>query len=119
VLQNAALADDPRFSSNVARVRNRPQTDGMVAVVFASLPRQELMRRLTAADTAFAEVNDMTALSTHPHLRRAKIETPAGQISFPAPAARFDGASRACGAVPALGADTEWVLTELNPSSVT
>jgi formyl-CoA transferase len=119
VLRNPALPDDPRFASLVARVANRAETDGMVAACFAALTRAELLERLTAADTAFAEVNDMAALSRHPHLRRAHVDTPAGPISFPAPAALFDGASHACGPVPALGADTERVLGELalNPSS--
>jgi itaconate CoA-transferase len=103
VLQDAALADDPRFCSTVARARNRAQTDGMVAAVFASLPRAELLRRLSTADTAFAEVNDMAALSKHPHLRRVEVETPAGPVAIPAPAALFDGAAHPCGAVPSLG----------------
>jgi formyl-CoA transferase len=118
VLENAAIAADPRFSSIVARVQHRAQTDGMVAELFASLSRDELLRRLTTADTAFAEVNDMAALSKHPHLRRTQVETPGGPLAFPAPAALFDGASHPCGPVPALGADTDQVLQDLNPSSV-
>jgi formyl-CoA transferase len=119
VLQNPAVADDPRFGSTVARIRHRAQTDGMVAAVFCSLTREELVARLNAADTAFAEVNDMAALSAHPHLRRTEVDTPAGRVSLPPPAALFDGASRECGPVPALGADTERVLGGLrgNPSS--
>jgi itaconate CoA-transferase len=119
VLQNPGAADDSRFSSTVARVRHRPDTDGMVAAVFSSLTREELIGLLNAADTAFAEVNDMAALSAHPHLRRTAVDTPAGRLSFPAPAPLFDGASHPCGPVPALGADTERVLGEppLKPSS--
>ncbi len=73
--------------------------------------------RLNAADTAFAEVNDMAALSKHPHLRRTTVDSPVGHVSFPVPAALFDGAAHACGPVPTLGADTERVLGELKPSS--
>jgi itaconate CoA-transferase len=112
VLEDPSLAADPRFATTVARFRNRPETDRMVADMFASLSRDELVERLTAADTAFAEVNDMAALSAHPHLRRATVDTPAGRITLPATATLFDGASRSCGAVPALGADTERVLAE-------
>jgi formyl-CoA transferase len=110
VLQKPDAADDPRFNSIVARVRHRADTDGMVAAVFASLTREELIVRLNAADTAFAEVNDMAALSAHPHLRRTTVDMPAGRISFPVPAALFDGVPRPCGPVPALGADTQRVL---------
>ena len=75
----------------------------MVAGAFRQLPRAEVIERLTRSDTAFAEVNDMSALSAHPHLRRTTVATPNGPVSYPAPAALFDGASRPCGAVPALG----------------
>jgi formyl-CoA transferase len=117
VLENPGAAEDARFCSTVARVRHRQDTDGMVAAVFAALTRDELVARLTAADTAFAEVNDMAALSLHPHLRRTEVDTTAGRIAFPAPAALFDGAPRPCGPVPALGADTERVLAEQDPSA--
>jgi formyl-CoA transferase len=113
VLRNPAASDDPRFCTTVARVDNRAQTDAMVAACFAALTRAELLDRLAAADTAFAEVNDMAALSAHPHLRRTEVDTPVGRIAFPAPAALFDGASHRCGPVPALGADTERVLGEM------
>jgi len=113
VLRNDAAADDPRFCSTVARIRHRPDTDGMVTAVFAALTREELVARLTAADTAFAEVNDMAALSAHPHLRRTDIDAPSGRVSVPVPGAVFDGVPRSCGPVPALGEDTERVLAEI------
>ncbi len=103
VLQDETIADDPRFCTNVARVAHRAETDGMVARVFGALPRTEVIDRLTRSDTAFAEVNDMAALSAHPHLRRTTVATPNGPVSYPAPAALFDGVSRPCGAVPAIG----------------
>jgi formyl-CoA transferase len=119
VLLKPDAADDPRFATTVARLRHRPETDGMVAAVFGALTRAELLARLAKADTAFAEVNDMAALASHPHLRRTAVETPAGRVSFPVPAPLFDGAPRPCGPVPALGANTERVLADLpsNPSS--
>jgi formyl-CoA transferase len=103
VLQDETIADDPRFCTNVSRVANRAETDGMVARAFGGLPRAEVIDRLTRSDTAFAEVNDMAALSAHPHLRRTTVATPNGPVGYPAPAALFDGASRPCGAVPAIG----------------
>jgi formyl-CoA transferase len=117
VLLRPEAADDPRFSGTVARVRNRTETDGMVAAVFSALTREELLARLAAADTAFAEVNDMGALAAHPHLRRTTVEFPGARIAVPSPAALFDGASRVCGPVPALGADTGRVLGDLEPPS--
>ncbi|MGE0035849.1 MAG: CaiB/BaiF CoA transferase family protein [Xanthobacteraceae bacterium] len=107
VLLDETIADDLRFSTNVARVAHRAETDGMVARAFGALSRSDVIDRLTRSDTAFAEVNDMAALSAHPHLRRTTVATPNGPVSYPAPAALFDGASRPCGAVPAIGQNHE------------
>ena len=65
--------------------------------------RDALLQRLTEADIAFAEVNEMADLSTHPHLRRITVVTPNGDVSYPAPAAIFVDAPRDYGAVPAIG----------------
>ena len=112
VLGDASLADDARFATNLARVRHRPLTDGMVAKAFAAATHDDLARRLGEADIAFAEVNGMEELSRHPHLRRSRIETPQGEIAYPAPAAIFDGKPRRLGAVPELGSHTKAVLRE-------
>lgn len=101
-LGNEAYATDPRFSSNVARVRNRAHTDALAVNAFARMDADEALNNLAAADVAFAGVNDMAALSVHPHLRRITIETPGGLVSIPAPAAQFVGETRKYGAVPAL-----------------
>jgi itaconate CoA-transferase len=110
VLGDAGLAEDARFATNLARVRNRRETDGLVAKAFAAEARDILVQRLGAADIAFAEVNGMADLARHPHLRRSTIETPNGEVAYPAPAAIFDGVPRRLGAVPALGAHSESVL---------
>ena len=103
LLGHAAWAEDPRFSTNVSRVRNRVETDRLVAEAFALFDRTALIAKLTAADIAFAELNDMAALSRHPHLRRINVETAAGAVGIPAPAPIFAGDERSYGAVPGLG----------------
>src|SRR5829696_1053153 len=103
VLEDAALAADPDFASNVERVRRRQQTDARVAAVFANTNTEALMQKLAAADIAFARVNDAAGLAAHPHLRRISVATPSGPASYPAPAARQLGETRQYGAVPALG----------------
>ena len=100
---DAAAGTDPRYATNVARTRNRALTDALVARAFAGLDAETAILRLTEADVAFAAVTDMAALSTHAHLRRITVATPAGPVSFPAPAARVQGVERAYGAVPGLG----------------
>jgi crotonobetainyl-CoA:carnitine CoA-transferase CaiB-like acyl-CoA transferase len=103
VLGDAALANDPRLVNGVERVRNRAFTDQTVSDIFGSLSRDELLTRLTDADIAFAEVNTMADLTTHPHLRRITVNTPNGEVSYPAPAAIWVDAPRSYGAVPGIG----------------
>jgi len=103
LLGDKSLAADPRFATNVERVRNRELTDAMVASAIASRSFADVSARLTAAETAFACANDINALSNHPHLRRIAVETPAGTIRLPAPPAQVRGEMRRLGSVPAIG----------------
>ena len=103
-LRKPDAATDARFSTNVARVGNRAETDSLVAARFAKLDEGAAQDLLIRADVAFASVNDMAALSTHSHLRRITVETPAGAVSYPAPAPIVTGYPRTYGPVPGLGA---------------
>jgi itaconate CoA-transferase len=97
------MIQDSRFAKNVSRVRNRAATDALVASAFAALDDVEARDLLGKADVAFASVNDMAALTDHPHLRRITVETEAGPVSYPAPAPIFVGKPRSYRSVPALG----------------
>jgi formyl-CoA transferase len=113
VLERPELATDARFKTNIDRVRHRSDTDNAVIQVFSTMTSGILQERLSKASIAFATVNDMDGLSKHPHLRRVEVETTVGLISYPAPAAVFDGVPRSLGAVPNLGVDTDGNLTKL------
>src|SRR5882672_4269951 len=106
VLDVPDLPSDPRFASMVERVRNRDLTDKTVGDIFATLSREELLKRLADADIAFAEVNTMADLTIHPHLRRIDVNTPKGPIRYPAPAAIVIDQPRRYGAVPGIGDHT-------------
>jgi itaconate CoA-transferase len=58
---------------------------------------------LSDSDIAFAEVNTMADLAGHPHLRRIEVDTPAGPVTYPAPAAIVVDQPRHYGAVPGIG----------------
>jgi len=111
VLEQPDLSSDPRFCNMVERVRNRQLTDKTVGESFAAMTRDELLKRLSEADIAFAEVNSMEDLAAHPHLRRIEVATPAGPVSYPAPAAIVVGAPRHYGAVPGIGEHTDSAKT--------
>jgi itaconate CoA-transferase len=112
VLGDSALAADPAFATNVARVKRRADTDARVQQVFGATDVAPLTQKLAAADIAFARVNDTADLATHPQLRRIEVETPAGAVSYPAPPARRDGVPRSYGAVPALGEHSAAIRAE-------
>ncbi|HUN94764.1 MAG TPA: CaiB/BaiF CoA-transferase family protein [Bradyrhizobium sp.] len=103
VLGQPDLPNDPRFVNMVERVRNRQLTDKTVGDIFATLTRDELLKRLASSDIAFAEVNTMADLTVHPHLRRIEVNTPKGVVTYPAPAAIVVDQPRQYGPVPAVG----------------
>ena len=113
VLADAAIAEDSRFATNVSRVSHRAETDALVAARLSHLTATELVNSLAQADIAFAQLNDMAALSRHPHLRRVEVETIAGPVALPATAALIDGAARAHRPVPALGQHGAAIRAEL------
>jgi formyl-CoA transferase len=114
VMDDAALANDPDFATNVARVQRRDKTDGKVGAAFGALTARELMDKLQAADIAFAPVNGPGELAQHPHLRRIRVQTSGGGVSYPAPAVLRAGEARKYGAVPALGEHSEKVRKEFS-----
>src|SRR3981189_2290499 len=103
VLGQPDLPKDARFANMVERARNRALTDKTVGDSFATMTRDDLLKRLSDADIAFAEVNTMADLAAHPHLRRIEVDTPNGKGTYAAPAAIFVGEPRPYGAVPAIG----------------
>lgn len=113
VLGVPELPSDPRFLNMVERVRNRALTDKTVGDVFATYSRDTLLQRLADADIAFAEVNTMADLTSHPHLRRIEVDTPAGPVAYPAPGAIFVDQERAYTAVPAVGEHTDEIQQTL------
>jgi crotonobetainyl-CoA:carnitine CoA-transferase CaiB-like acyl-CoA transferase len=106
LLGRPEIGVDPRFATNVDRVINRQETDRLVQKAIGGRDSAAVTALLLASDIAFAEVNDLAALSAHPHLRETEVETVAGTIRLPAPPVLFNGERRAVGAVPALGSHT-------------
>ena len=107
-LGNPSLGTDTRFSTNVARVSNRAETDAVVAEAFGRYDSATAIALLVKANIALASVNDMAGLADHQHLRRITVDSPNGPISFPAPAAIFANEIRSYGPVPALNALKEF-----------
>jgi itaconate CoA-transferase len=117
VLDQPALATDPRFAINAARNAAREELRSIIVTAFAKLDTTQLIARLEAAGIAVARVNDLHQVWEHAQLaarqRWVEVETPAGPIrAFLPPGASHVGAVR-MDAVPALGQHNEAILAEL------
>ncbi|MFE7418161.1 CaiB/BaiF CoA transferase family protein [Rhodococcus sp. NPDC057529] len=111
------LAEHPKFATNILRVRNRAETDQVVAEHTRRFDTEELDKRLAAAGVPAARLNDMRGLIDHPQLsergRWRQIDTESGQARAVLPPMTFTDVELPMGPVPALGDHTDAVLTEL------
>lgn len=112
VLGQPALADDPRFAGNSARVANRAALGDLIAAAFAPLDRDAIAARLEASQIAYGRISSMADLSSHPQNRMVEVMTPAGPVRMLAPAILIDGQPTDPGPVPALGQHTAAALAE-------
>jgi itaconate CoA-transferase len=114
VLDEPALADDPRFANNTQR-------DEKIAARFAGLNVEAAEARLERAGIASARVNSAAALWQHPQLearrRWTEVATPAGPVPALLPPGSSNRYTPRMDGVPALGQHTGAVLDELGYSS--
>jgi len=117
VLQQPALAADPRFSSNSKRVAARAQLRALIADAFSSLTAAQVTARLQAAQIANAHLNEISDVWNHPQLnarrRWSEVQTPAGMIAALRPPGLPEGCEPRMDAVPALGQHSAAILAEL------
>ncbi|MFT4265632.1 MAG: CaiB/BaiF CoA-transferase family protein [Xenophilus sp.] len=116
VLQDAALAADPRFAGNSQRNAHRAALGSIILGVFAQLDTGEIQRRLDAAQIANARMNDMAGLWAHPQLhargRWRSVDTPAGPVQALLPPGRVDAWEARMDPIPAVGQHTDALLRE-------
>ncbi|MGH1354634.1 MAG: CaiB/BaiF CoA transferase family protein [Thalassovita sp.] len=106
------LADDPRFATNEARVRNRALLDRLIEPAFAVLSCAAAKRQLDDAQIANAKRSEIADLPQHPALRRMEVPLrDGGVLGLPRPAGRDMPIGRPA---PALGADTDRILNEFH-----
>ncbi len=113
VLERPDLADDERFSTREARVRNYDELDAVLKQIATTRPRAEWLDRLAAHDIPHGPLNTMGDLFDDPQIVSMglveEIEGPDGAaLRVPVPSIRFQRSGRpALRYAPALGADTE------------
>lgn len=109
VLERPDLVDDPLYSDNPKRVRNRTKLGEILAGVFGRLTRAEAIARLEGNALAWSNVSTVADLSGHAALRRIDLEVPGGSFSGVGSPLRRQIKG---GPVPALGAHTDAVRRE-------
>jgi itaconate CoA-transferase len=117
VLQDGALAADPRFDTNARRSENRRELKALVVEAFSHLTTPQVEQRLDDAQIANARMNDMAGLWAHPQLkardRWRKVASPAGEIPALLPPGRNSGFDYRMDPIPRIGEHTEAILREL------
>jgi len=120
VLQQPALATDERFNSNAKRTAARAELHALIAGVFSTLTRAQVVDRLDDAQIANANVSTMADLWAHPQLkaraRWTEVQTAAGAIPALLPPGAPEAFDARMDAVPALGQHSGAILAELGYS---
>jgi len=121
VLEKGSLAKDPRFSNGPLRAQNRNAMHEEILREFSKLSAQQVIERLEKAGIANAKLNTMQEFWDHPQLeardRWREVATPAGPIDAIKPPFNIDGFEPRMDAVPALGAHSSAILSELGFST--
>src|ERR1700761_3972471 len=117
VLDDAALANDPRFCGNPQRMQNRDALESLIERQFEPLTAAQVIERLDNAAIANANMNTVEAFLEHPQLharkRVRKVNSPNGPLTSFLPAITIPGVIPVMGEIPAVGADSAAILTEL------
>lgn len=123
VMQDADLAFRPEFAINSARCDHRDALNARINERLGTLETHEVVSLLDSAKIANAQVNSMAQFVDHPALssrdRWVTVDSPGGAIRALKPPATLGGVEPHMGAVPALGAHTDQILTALGRSPET
>ncbi len=117
VLQQPALATDPRFTGNAKRVAARAALRQIIVDTGAPLTAPQVVERLEAAQIANARVNTMHEVWDHPQLKARRrwreVGSPVGPLPALLPPGNWDDGDPRMDPVPALGEHTDAILAEL------
>ena len=117
ILEQPALADDSRFSSNSRRVESREILRALIVVAFDGMTGVQVSERLESAGIANAQVNDMAGVWRHPQLkardRWREVDSPAGRLPALLPPGTSNAFDARMAGVPYVGQHTDQVLSSL------
>jgi itaconate CoA-transferase len=120
VLNQPALAKDPRYDSTSKRVTNRDGLRGLILDAFARMTIDEVIEALEKAQIANARVNEMKDVWAHPQLkarhRWTEVQTPVGALPALLPPATSSAFDARMDPIPAVGEHTLAILKSLGVS---
>ncbi|WP_415187820.1 CaiB/BaiF CoA transferase family protein [Rhodomicrobium sp.] len=113
-----ALAADPKFAANAARVRNRDELVALLKPILAARASADWIAVLEAAGVPCGPINDVAQVFGHEQIRHrgmaVRMEHPAGAVDLPGNPLHFSETPVAYDRVPPLlGADTKRTLLDI------
>jgi len=103
ILHDEAFGRDPRFETNVQRVRNRAACDRHIQDILKRRGSADIGAALDRARIAYGLVSTVEGLIHHSSATALPVVTPGGEVEVLAPPAIVDGARPSLRKVPALG----------------
>lgn len=120
VIERPDLLADPRFADTPSRRANREELDEILVAIFLTRPSTEWMQRLDRVRLPYGRVNSVGEVLAHPQMQAREmireIDSPAGRIPVLASPLNLSDSPQRLDPLPALGADTEAVLSWLGYS---
>ena len=114
VLDQPDLSQNPKFDSNVHRVKNRTSLDAIMNGVFNQYSIDKIAEKLQAAQIAFGRLNDMDVFTQHPQNRFVSVRTSSGDVQLLSPGAIVNGILPRLGDVPDLGQHSAAIRAEFS-----
>lgn len=117
-LQDAAVADEPRFSSNNERVCHMQELDVLIGKSFAQLTTSEALARLGQAGTAYGQVRSVGEMARHPALRTKPMRVGDRELSMIAPPVCAPWDEERFKDAPALGQHSQQIRAEFGATEL-
>lgn len=112
ILGDDSVAADPRFDSNVNRVRHRGELDKLIVGIFSQHEQAGLLDLLRHNNIACARLNMLDEVLLHPQRREVTVDTPHGPITLTAGSVITGDEPPVSLPVPALGEHTALIRSE-------
>jgi itaconate CoA-transferase len=117
VMDQPALATDPRFAGQPARQANKDELTALIETYFGTMSTARVVAKLDAAGIANGRLNEPKDTWDHPQFtardRWREIGTEAGPVRALLPPFTFTDAEARMGDVPSVGQHTDTILHDL------